>query len=473
MSTVAPELAASSAGAGPDTSMWAVPGLESRHPEESQSRALLAETEDALQQLFEAIARVRRVTENLGGVEAIEVAEHLACMQNQLGALHLRAVLSAVEGGAWIGLGHARPVDWVRESHRIDHAVASSMVRDARWLQEHPQFQQALSEGSISVSHVTAVRRVAARREARQAAFPGFAEDLLEVARHSTPERTASIMRAWANRLDPGDEDDHARDIDDRRQVYLSPVGDVWDLKGTLPGLSGAKLAGVLNQIMESQRRRNCTCQRFACTCASDERTRPQARADALIALVEGAMGPDGSILAPNGAARSRAILVIRAADLASEPGERTPSEAKRPESGSEPDDFMSVWRTSNGPGSGLLCRASVLQELCDATVQRLIVGPESQPLDIGRATRVIPAAVRTAVIVRDRGCIFPGCAQPFAWTEAHHIRHWAHGGETAVSNLALLCSRHHVAIHSGRWTIRMTDDQIPQVYRTAFGPPG
>lgn len=114
----------------------------------------------------------------------------------------------------------------------------------------------------------------------------------------------------------------------------------------------------------------------------------------------------------------------------------------------------------------------------CSAGVVRhhdpaVITGPASQPLDIGRATRVIPAAIRTAVVVRDRGCVFPGCSSPPGWAEAHHIQHWAHGGVTAASNLALLCSRHHSAVHSGRWTIRMSDDQVPEVFRTALGPPG
>lgn len=320
---------------------------------------------------------------------------------------------------------------------------------------------------------MTAVRRCAARKAVRRSTFPAYAEFILEAARNASPERTSNIMRAWANRIDPTDEDDRARSAHDRRQVFLSPLGDGWDLKGTLTGLHGSQLAAVLNEIMEAERRRRCTCGRAACSCPGDDRTRPQARADALMALVAGATGPDGRVLAPNGSSRSRAVLIVRAEDLVPDSNRGRGDVAARPGSGSVPENFMSTWITPNGPGTGLLCQATVLRELCDTTVQRLITGPASQPLDIGRATRVIPAAIRTAVVVRDRGCVFPGCSSPPGWTEAHHIQHWAHGGVTAASNLALLCSRHHSAVHSGRWTIRMSDDQIPEVFCTALGPPG
>jgi hypothetical protein len=81
-------------------------------------------------------------------------------------------------------------------------------------------------------------------------------------------------------------------------------------------------------------------------------------------------------------------------------------------------------------------------------------MGGTSQPLDIGRATRVIPAAIRRALVLRDGGCRFPGCDRPAEWTDAHHLRHWLHGGHTALDNLVLVCRRHHVMLHETGWTI-------------------
>jgi hypothetical protein len=69
---------------------------------------------------------------------------------------------------------------------------------------------------------------------------------------------------------------------------------------------------------------------------------------------------------------------------------------------------------------------------------------------------RTIPPHIRRALEERDRGCRFPGCASRF--TEAHHVRHWADGGETSLSNLLLLCRRHHRAVHEGR--VRVCTDR-------------
>jgi hypothetical protein len=81
--------------------------------------------------------------------------------------------------------------------------------------------------------------------------------------------------------------------------------------------------------------------------------------------------------------------------------------------------------------------------------VRRVVLGPGSEPLDVGRRTSVVPAAMRRAVIVRDHHCRFPGCDRPQAWCDAHHVVHWADGGPTAVHNLLLVCRRHHRMVHA------------------------
>jgi len=72
----------------------------------------------------------------------------------------------------------------------------------------------------------------------------------------------------------------------------------------------------------------------------------------------------------------------------------------------------------------------------------------EGDVLSVGRRTRVVPPAIRRAVEWRDRGCRFPGCGNRFC--QAHHVHHWTDGGETKLDNLALLCRRHHRAVHEG-----------------------
>jgi hypothetical protein len=94
----------------------------------------------------------------------------------------------------------------------------------------------------------------------------------------------------------------------------------------------------------------------------------------------------------------------------------------------------------------------------CDC--QLLAQGGHGEPAtaSVGRRTRSIPAAIRRALRLRDRGCAFPGCTHD-RFLHAHHIHHWLHGGETSVSNLALLCTHHHRIVHEGGWSVARTAD--------------
>jgi hypothetical protein len=84
----------------------------------------------------------------------------------------------------------------------------------------------------------------------------------------------------------------------------------------------------------------------------------------------------------------------------------------------------------------------------CDASISRIVMGPRSEPLDVGRRTPVVPAGLRRAVVARDGLCRFPGCDRLDVWCDAHHVVHWADGGVTALGNLVLLCRRHHRMVH-------------------------
>lgn len=83
-----------------------------------------------------------------------------------------------------------------------------------------------------------------------------------------------------------------------------------------------------------------------------------------------------------------------------------------------------------------------------------------SEPLDVGRRTPVISPALRRALIIRDGGCVFVNCGRPPAWCDAHHVRHWADGGETSLANTGLLCRPHHRLIHDG-FRMESTDDRF------------
>ena len=103
----------------------------------------------------------------------------------------------------------------------------------------------------------------------------------------------------------------------------------------------------------------------------------------------------------------------------------------------------------------------------CDGGIVPIVLGGNSEPLDVGRETRLISAALRRALTARDQGCAWPGCDTPPARCDAHHLQHWGKGGKTALTNLCLLCSRHHFAIHHDGWTAIIDTDGLP-----TFTPP-
>jgi len=113
--------------------------------------------------------------------------------------------------------------------------------------------------------------------------------------------------------------------------------------------------------------------------------------------------------------------------------------------------------------GIGLIDARIARRLACDCAIIPVVLGANSEPLDIGRKTRIIPTAIRRALITRDHGCTFPGCTTQPKHCDAHHIVEWTHGGPTALPNLALLCGQHHRLLHHSEWTIRIATDGHPE----------
>jgi hypothetical protein len=96
----------------------------------------------------------------------------------------------------------------------------------------------------------------------------------------------------------------------------------------------------------------------------------------------------------------------------------------------------------------------------CDGTIVGIVEGADGEPLDVGRKTRSIPLPLKRALRSRDGGCRFPGCDRT-RFTEGHHVKHWANGGETKLSNLVSLCGFHHKLVHEGGFGVSATDDGL------------
>ncbi len=181
-----------------------------------------------------------------------------------------------------------------------------------------------------------------------------------------------------------------------------------------------------------------------------DERNRERRLADALVELCGHAL--DGGALPQHSGQRPHLQVTVTLATLQGKPG----SPAAELEMA--------------GPIAGETARRLG----CDAAVSRVVFGPGSTVLDVGRATRVPQPATRRAVIARDRGCVWPGCGRPASWGEIHHLHHWAHGGSTDLDNLVVICRAHHFRVHEVGWRLIRTDNGYLAVAPspTGLGPP-
>jgi hypothetical protein len=246
---------------------------------------------------------------------------------------------------------------------------------------------------------------------------------------------------------------------------------------------AGAVVTGMIGRIAERLWR---TRDGRATEPVGDGRTVVQRYADALVELASGrAGGVDGT----DGAGRTRADIVCvvdydwiaRQLDEAGaqrfdtagrNTGLRLPPTADTPPAAVPGAVSGGVFGAAPGAVSGALpatrrCEsvdgipltATALRRLaCDAGVLPVVMGSNGQVLDLGRTNRTVSPAQRKALIVRDGGCIFPGCDRPASWCDAHHIIHWLDSGPTDLWNLCLLCSAHHHIVHDGGWRLRHLD---------------
>ena len=206
-----------------------------------------------------------------------------------------------------------------------------------------------------------------------------------------------------------------------------------------------------------------------------DVRTPAKRRADALVRLVETAAGVlDGSTPRPVGEFGGTAKLLITMDYATLYTALRDKGLVTDTNTGTDTDtdtDTATDVGTDSGAGpvpaylpgvgrstGGDYLDAGTLRRLaCDADLIPVVLGGESEPLDVGRARRLFTGGLRTAIIHRDQGCTFPGCDRPPDWCDAHHVIPWWAGGETTLTNAALLCARHHTIVHRDLLTATVT----------------
>ncbi|WP_318307112.1 HNH endonuclease signature motif containing protein [Amycolatopsis solani] len=131
--------------------------------------------------------------------------------------------------------------------------------------------------------------------------------------------------------------------------------------------------------------------------------------------------------------------------------------------------DLQSGLGTATLGDTGRISAAEARVHACDCKLIPAVLGAQSEPLDVGRARRLITPGLRRALFLRDRGCAFPGCHRPPRHCQGHHIRHWADGGPTELANLVLLCAHHHRLLHRSGWQVRIASDGHPEFLPPRF----
>lgn len=286
---------------------------------------------------------------------------------------------------------------------------ALRLVARANGLTLTPLVATAYDTGSISGAQVDVLL------EARRTAPVQFGEaegELVALAMDTPLVRDLrKQLDYWLDRVAPDDLGAERNQVRDLSALTLRREGDMVRFSGWYDIETGERLRATLEPGPPAE---------------GDTRSAAARRADLLIDILNGASSrPD--------------ITVHVSADTLSrgEPG---------------------ISETSHGT---FLTVDEIKRLSCDATLRRVILDPESQPLDVGRTRRLVTPALRAAVCARDLRCVFPGCDRPSHWCDVHHLDHWIDGGETAIHNLVLVCRYHHTLVHEGGWILAGTPGDL------------
>jgi Domain of unknown function (DUF222)/HNH endonuclease len=391
----------------------------------------------------------------------------------------LAAVDARGAAGAEEGVQAGSTAGWLRARLRMSAGAATSSVRTARALFRGPLALtgQALTSGAISPAHASVL---ADSTHHLPTHLTAEAEPvLLDAARRLDPPRLRQAVAHLRLVADPDGADAHAERQQAQRGLWVSAT---WEGMVALHGLLDPEAGQTLLAALEPLARP---------TNADDTRSGGQRRADALAELARRQL--EGGRLPRSGGVRPQLLVTVDLDSLlgphpgvGGETGGPVPldpevcrrlacdgavtrvlvtrqppghhdhgddaSLAARDPSGS---DGLPAHDDPTDEDGGLAARLRVAMTRLPPTLG----GAATQPLEVGRTRRVVSAAQRAALVVRDRGCVFPGCDRPPGWCEAHHLVHWLHGGPTDLPNLALLCRAHHRAVHEGGWRLHRDPD--------------
>ncbi|WP_427915699.1 DUF222 domain-containing protein [Rhodococcus sp. KRD162] len=388
-------------------------------------------------------------------------------------------------------LGFPGPAGWLTSTTLLSPGKANKILALARGLKNFPDIADAVNTGVMSIDHAALILAFA---ETPPDDLPPEGRDMARAALITAatgPEARTGPLRAAITRLHDlyGGTTPPAEDTDRNELFASTTLNGRLALKGDFDAITGEKLLTALSPL---------TAPRPTVDGTPDERNPARRRADAFGHILDRYLAAHNR--PTEGGEKPHVNLHINLRDLtdltgsgnstddiaddettrtATEPDRARDSDSRNGSgSGSgtggdgaaTPPTDRGTYRDVFGDGTtvgwlpwmGPLSRTTSRQLACDCILTAIVMDETGNPINLARTMRTVTSRQKRALIARDHGCAFPGCGTPAAWTEGHHIRHWADGGPTNLNNLVLLCGFHHRLIHHSDWEVFIADDNHP-----------
>jgi hypothetical protein len=358
-----------------------------------------------------------------------QVGTDLVRLRHELNRLELEFATDAARFAAtdeYDEQGACSPYSWIKHNCRMAGGPTYSAICVGENLATLPRSVEALSAGRIGFGHLALLAGTA---HAVMKSSTGGTFDEAPLLRRAKKHTIARFRHECEHARHAADAqaflDEHVQGVELRRLELFPCGGGGLIVRGVLDAEGGATLRTALDPLARRDG-------------AGDERPLDRRLADALVDLAAHCL--DEGRLPQCGGVRPHLQVSASLDTLRGLVG----APAGELEYG------------------GTIPAASVQRLACDASITRILLGPDSAVVDVGRSTRVPPAATRRALRHRDNGCVWPGCGRPASWTEVHHLQHWGHFGVTEMPNLVLLCRKHHWNAHEGGWhLVRCGDGSV------------
>jgi hypothetical protein len=423
-------------------------------------------------------------------VYGLSVDELVSCVDKvhepaqQVAAVQLALIRQVDSRQVAAAMGATSTVSWLRDRHRISGGAASQLIKLARAVDTDTgsPTAEALAAGTVNVEQAQIITKAVAKLPVGHR--PAAEEHLLGEAASFGPRELGRLGQRIFEVVAPEEADKQALAEVERAERRAWHERGLW--LTDIPGTSQVRMTGYLtledaavvragtDPLCAPRARRRTGHGRRAGHTADPSGAAEPATATGAGPGPDTGPGSDAGSDADPADTRSpgqrRLDAVIDVFRLATACGHLPDNGGDRPQIivTINYDNLRQQVGASTLDDGSALSPAAARRLACDAGIIPAVLGSPSQVLDLGRQARLVTGPLRRALVLRDKGCAFPGCDRPPRWTDAHHVLHWSDGGPTDLGNLVLLCRYHHRLVHHSDWQVKINPkDGIPE-----FNPP-